>query len=655
MAGSLRIALAQLNLLVGDVAGQYSHACSRKRSARATAAAPSSCCSPSSRCRGYPPEDLLFHRGMRAQVEAALAELQREVDATAARGEPQPAVLIGYPEYVSTDSTGKAAPLIYNSALLVRAGVAPVNYRKSLLPNYRVFDEKRYFTAGDAAAVVDLHGVRVGLLICEDIWGPAPAAAARAAGAELLLVLNASPFERRKQREREAILAARLREVSLPAVYVNLIGGQDELVFDGNSFVMDAAGRVVMRAAAFEESLDVVTMVRDAKGAIVLDDGARVSIAPEHADEESVYRALVLGVRDYVNKHRFPGVVLGLSGGVDSALTLAIAVDALGADRVQVVMMPSRYTSQMSLDDAERQAARLGVAYNVISIEGMFAATLDALAEQFAGLAPDTTEENIQARIRGLLLMAISNKTGRMLLTTGNKSEMAVGYATLYGDMNGGFAPIKDCAKTLVYRLATLPQCARAGPRRVRRRSHSAAGPRARADGRAARQPEGHRLAAAVRGARRDARGVHRGRPVGRRDRRARLRSQRRRARARHGEAQRIQASAGAARRARQQPRVRSRLALPDHERLPPLRLHRRRVSRVSTPATTTSRGRPASRRGSSRNRPFRRSRRARRSRARDRNAPAPAMAFSTAGAPSYCSMTWRARRAAATQAPRSL
>jgi len=303
--------------------------------------------------------------------------------------------------------------------------------------------------------VVDLGGTRVGILVCEDVWDATPAQRARDAGAEVLMVLNASPFELHKQREREAILAARVREVALPAVYVNLVGGQDELVFDGNSFVMDAAGAIVMRCPAFEEALDTVGLTRDARGALVPQTKPGTApIAAEHSDEESVYRALVLGVRDYVNKHRFPGVILGLSGGVDSALTLAIAIDALGAHRVQVVMMPSRYTSQMSRDDAQAQAQRLGVSYSVISIEGVFAATREALAEQFKGLAPDTTEENLQARIRGLLLMALSNKTGRMLLTTGNKSETAVGYATLYGDMNGGFAPIKDCAKTLVYRLS---------------------------------------------------------------------------------------------------------------------------------------------------------------------------------------------------------
>jgi NAD+ synthase (glutamine-hydrolysing) len=450
--GKLRVALAQLNLLVGDVQGNLARVQAEMQ--RAGQRGAHLVVFPELTLCGYPPEDLLFHRGLRAQVEAALASLQQSIDAAAASGDPQPAVLIGYPEYVTTRPAHGESPLIYNSALLLRPGAAPVNYRKRLLPNYRVFDEKRYFAAGDTAAVVEIEGVRVGLLVCEDVWDSAPAGAARAAGAELLLVVNASPFELRKQRERESIMATRLREVSLPAVYVNLVGGQDELVFDGNSFVMDATGAVVMRAAAFEESLDVVAFGRADGGAVTPLTGHSESIAAEHADEESVYRALVLGVRDYVNKHRFPGVILGLSGGVDSALTLAIAVDALGAHRVQVVMMPSRYTSQMSRDDSEAQARRLGVAYSVISIEGVFAATLEALAEQFRGLQPDTTEENIQARIRGLLLMALSNKTGRMLLTTGNKSEMAVGYATLYGDMNGGFAPIKDCAKTLVYRLS---------------------------------------------------------------------------------------------------------------------------------------------------------------------------------------------------------
>ena len=300
----------------------------------------------------------------------------------------------------------------------------------------------------------EYNGLRVGLLICEDIWESEPARAAREAGAELLLVINASPYEQRKQRERERVLRLRVREVGLPLAYLNLVGGQDELVFDGRSVVLSGDGELVLRAKAFEESLCCVEFYRDGQQHVQVRALGEPQIAPELEPEESVYRALVLGVRDYVNKHKFPGVVMGLSGGIDSALTLAVAVDALGAERVQVVMMPSRYTSQMSRDDAQLQARTLGVAYSVITIEGMFGATLAALEEQFAGRAPDTTEENIQARCRGVLLMAISNKTGRMLLTTGNKSEMAVGYATLYGDMNGGFAPIKDCSKLLVYRLS---------------------------------------------------------------------------------------------------------------------------------------------------------------------------------------------------------
>ncbi|MCX7057703.1 MAG: NAD+ synthase, partial [Proteobacteria bacterium] len=270
------------------------------------------------------------------------------------------------------------------------------------------------------------------------------------AGAEALFVINASPFQMHKQRERESVAAERVRETGLPLVYLNLVGGQDELVFDGNSFVMAADGAVTQRLPAWREAEAIVELER-IDGRLV---PVPAEIAPELSEEASVYEALVLGVRDYVGKHHFPGVVMGLSGGVDSALTLAIAVDALGADRVQAVMMPSRYTSQMSLDDAKAQAQLLAVKYSVISIENMFEVTLAALTAEFEGRRPDITEENIQSRCRGVLLMAISNKTGSMLLTTGNKSEMAVGYATLYGDMAGGFAPIKDCSKLLVYRLS---------------------------------------------------------------------------------------------------------------------------------------------------------------------------------------------------------
>src|SRR5512139_3584812 len=443
MGSGLRVALAQLDLLVGDVRGNCARVRETARKAREQGA--DLVVFPELTLSGYPPEDLLFHRGLRIQVEQALAELERDVNDPASG---LPAILVGYPEY-----EGATGTRIFNSACLLAAGMVRHNYRKNCLPNYRVFDEKRYFEPGESATVVALAGVRLGLAICEDVWEPEPAQAALAAGAEVLLVINASPYEQRKQRERERVIRERITETGLPVVYVNLVGGQDELVFDGRSCVIDAAGNAVLRAPAFEEALVTVDLARDA-GVIVPRATAPDAVAAELAPEESVYKALVLGVRDYVNKHRFPGVVMGLSGGVDSALTMAIAVDALGPERVQVVMMPSRYTSQLSRDEAAAQARTQGVAYSVISIEGMFEATLDALKEQFAGRKPDATEENIQARCRGVLLMAISNKTGRMLLTTGNKSEMAVGYATLYGDMNGGFAPIKDCSKMLVYRLA---------------------------------------------------------------------------------------------------------------------------------------------------------------------------------------------------------
>jgi len=340
--------------------------------------------------------------------------------------------------------------VLFNSAAWIRDGRRIANYRKQRLPNYQVFDEKRYFTPGDSGVTVELGGIRVAPLICEDIWHADVASAARRAGADFVLVLNASPFQQRKQVERESNLSACARKDGIPFAYVNLVGGQDELVFDGCSFAVDAGGRVVHRAPAFEESLTTIDVVQAERGF----DLEPESLAPLPEREESVWRAIVLGVRDYVDKHRFEGVVIGLSGGVDSALVLALACDALGAARVQAVMMPSRFTSSISEKDAAAMARGLGIRYSVIPIEGMYQATLAALEREFRGRSPDATEENIQARCRGMLLMAISNKTGRMVLTTGNKSEMAVGYATLYGDMAGGYAPIKDCSKTLVWRLA---------------------------------------------------------------------------------------------------------------------------------------------------------------------------------------------------------
>ncbi len=431
----LRCVLAQLNMVVGDVDGNASRLVAAANEARDRLRADVVLC-PELAVSGYPPEDLLFHAGMRAQVASALDRLKREVHGVT--------LVAGYPEY-----TGAA---IHNSAIVIRNGAVIGNHRKACLPNYRVFDEKRYFTPGVEPTVIDLDGVRAGVLVCEDMWDPQPAARARAAGAQVLLAINASPYEVGKQLQREQIVARRrVAECGVPLVFVNLLGGQDELVFDGQSFAMDAAGEVTTRAPAFTAGLYPVDLQIDASGEPRPVPG---ELAALQSEEESVYGALVQGTRDYVEKHRFPGVVLGLSGGVDSALTLCIAVDALGAGRVHSVAMPSRYTSQMSKDDAALQAKWLNVKHSEISIEGMFEATLAALKQEFAGRAPDTAEENIQSRCRGVLLMGISNKTGRMLLTTGNKSEMAVGYATLYGDMAGGFAPIKDCNKLLVYRLA---------------------------------------------------------------------------------------------------------------------------------------------------------------------------------------------------------
>ena len=452
----LRCAMAQLNLVVGDVEGNTSRIIAAADWAREELRA-DVVMVPELAVSGYPPEDLLFHTGMRSQVARSIGRLKAEV-----RGIT---LIAGYPEYEGDH--------IFNSALVLRDGVVLANHRKACLPNYRVFDEKRYFTPGTTPTVIDLNGIKAGILVCEDVWAPEPAGQASGAGAQVLLVINASPYEVNKQRQRELDVAkARVAETGIPLAFVNLIGGQDELVFDGNSFVMDAHGQVVGRAPAFAEGIYPVDLIlgKDSKVHPAAGD-----ITALQGEEESVYGALVQGTRDYVNKHHFPGVVLGLSGGVDSALTLCIAVDALGAERVHSVAMPSRYTSQMSKDDAAEQASWLSVKHSEISIEGMFEATLAALKDEFAGRPADTAEENIQSRCRGVLLMGISNKTGRMLLTTGNKSEMAVGYATLYGDMAGGFAPIKDCSKLLVYRLCAWRNAqSRVIPARVIERPPSA-------------------------------------------------------------------------------------------------------------------------------------------------------------------------------------
>ena len=433
MASQVTLALAQVDLAVGDVVGNAAKITTYANRARDELQADLVVFPELSVC-GYPPEDLLFHSGLRANVEDAISNIRESVRGIA--------ILIGFPEY--------ADDVIYNTAVVFLDGEVLCHYRKQELPNYSVFDEERYFTAGKSAAVFTLNGIRIGLNICEDLWQRSPLQDSRAAGAECVIAINGSPYDINSQKNREAEVRARIADVRIPVVYVNMVGGQDELVFDGGSFALDADGEVAFRAPAFDEGLHRVTLLADAAG--VTPDGG--GIAATLPTEESVYKALVTGTRDYVGKHGFPGVLIGLSGGIDSALVLAIACDALGADRVRAIMMPFRFTSNMSQEDAAKQAATLGVRYDVIPIAPMYDASVAQLTSVFEGFEEDATEENIQARCRGLLLMAISNKTGCMLLTTGNKSETAVGYATLYGDMAGGFAPIKDCTKSLVYRLA---------------------------------------------------------------------------------------------------------------------------------------------------------------------------------------------------------
>ena len=441
----IKVALAQINATVGDLDGNALRILEAARQAHGAGA--QLLLAPELALCGYPPEDLLlrpaFMRACATTLEALAVELA---------GFKGLHVVVGHPHQfgdhgdVRTKST--AQPLRFNAASLLAGGRVVGTYCKRELPNYQVFDERRYFAsgrdAGQAPLVFDVGGVQVGVLICEDAWFDEPAQAAKAAGAQLLAVINASPFHVDKAEERETRMANRARAVNLPLLYVHLVGGQDEVVFDGASFAVDARGEIRMRAPSFDVALAYAEV-----------DGPRVSgsLHDLPAQEPQVWAALVMGVRDYLGKNGFPGAIIGLSGGVDSALVLAVAVDALGADKVRAVMMPSPYTADISWIDAREMAERLGVRYDEIAIAPMFDAFRTGLAGQFAGLAEDTAEENIQARIRGTLLMALSNKTGSIVLTTGNKSEMATGYCTLYGDMAGGFAVIKDVAKTLVYRL----------------------------------------------------------------------------------------------------------------------------------------------------------------------------------------------------------
>ncbi len=450
----MRVALAQCNAWVGDIDRNVAMILAAAQEARAAGA--DLLLTPELALCGYPPEDLLLREDFLQTCDEALQLLALQT--------PLP-VLLGHPQRIDAR--------LYNSASLLRGGQVEAVYHKHCLPNYAVFDELRYFTPGTQALVFDCAGITCGVAICEDVWcGSAVAEAALERGAELLLVLNASPYHRHKQGERESRLAALAMQTKLPICYVNLVGGQDELVFDGRSFVLDASGRLESRGPLCQSALLLTDFARGFQGLQVKSDAPPVESEDMVAE---VYAVLTLGIRDYVRKNHFPGVVLGLSGGVDSALTLAIAVDALGPEQVHALIMPSRYTAAMSVEDAVAEAESLGVSHDLLSIEPVFQAYLQELSPLFTGRGPDTTEENLQARVRAGLLMAYSNKFGHLLVTTGNKSEIAVGYATLYGDMAGGFAIIKDIPKTLVYRLARYRNALSAViPERVLSRAPSA-------------------------------------------------------------------------------------------------------------------------------------------------------------------------------------
>ncbi|MEN9543686.1 MAG: hypothetical protein RLZZ598_519 [Pseudomonadota bacterium] len=441
----LSLALLQFNAIVGDVEGNAERIVALARQAHADGARLA--VTPELALTGYPPEDLLLRPAFMHACEAAVDRI-----AAALADLDDLHLVLGHPQSLAEDlrTRSLAVQRRVNAATVVHRGARVGGYAKRELPNYQVFDERRYFIGGRDAGlgplVIEVQGVRVGLLVCEDAWFDEPGAAAKAAGAQALAVLNASPFHLGKAQEREARMAERARALGLPLACAHLVGGQDEIVFDGASFVVDARGVVQARAASFGEAMLAARIGTD--GSVAGD------VAALPGEEAQVWGALVTGVRDYLGKNGFPGALLGLSGGIDSALVLAIAVDALGAERVRTVMMPSRYTADISWIDAREMARRLGVRHDEIAIGPMFEAFRTSLAQEFAGLPEDATEENVQARVRGTLLMALSNKTGRIVLTTGNKSEMATGYCTLYGDMAGGFAVIKDVAKTLVFHLA---------------------------------------------------------------------------------------------------------------------------------------------------------------------------------------------------------
>ena len=451
----MRIAIGQINCTVGDLSGNARKILEYADRARALGA--DILLTPELSLCGYPPEDLLLREDFRSACDRALAELATRIKGIS--------VVVGHPH--------QAGGKLYNAASVLQDGGIAVVYHKFDLPNYTVFDEERYFESDDNPCVVEVNGVRIGVNICEDVWGPGgestsrvahgggvnvginicadvwePEAPkrARAAGAQVLLVLNASPFHINKLRTRHEVVRDRIAETGMSVVFCNLVGGQDELVFDGASFVIDASGKVTHQLPAFEEALALVE---------IGDQGPLAgAIIPEPDIDESIYKALCLGVRDYLGKNGFPGALLGLSGGIDSALTLCIAADAIGADKVHAVMMPSQFTAGISVEDSREMVKRLGVRYSEIAIKPMFDTFMTALGPHFGDRPFDATEENLQSRIRGTLLMALSNKHGSIVLTTGNKSEMSTGYATLYGDMAGGFAVLKDLTKKFVYRLA---------------------------------------------------------------------------------------------------------------------------------------------------------------------------------------------------------
>ncbi|EXI86966.1 MAG: Glutamine-dependent NAD(+) synthetase [Candidatus Accumulibacter sp. BA-94] len=536
---SARIAIAQINATVGDFSGNRARIVEFARRARQQNA--DLLLTPELALCGYPPEDLLLRDDFCSACESELQVLAGEL--------PDIAVLVGHPE----QRDGRR----YNAATLLSGGHRVATYHKQRLPSYEVFDEERYFDSGAAACILTLNGLRCGVNICADVWEAGAADLAREAGADVLLVLNASPYHIGKRERRTEVLRQRISSTGLPVVYANLAGGQDELVFDGGSFVLDSRGILRCQLPQFEEALGIVDFV----------DGEPqpTTIVAPPCQEAEIYQALVLGVRDYLGKNGFPGAIIGLSGGIDSALTLCVAVDALGADKVRAVMMPSPYTAELSLSEAREMVRLLGVRYDEIAIAPAMETLAGMLAGQFAGLPADTTEENLQARIRGMILMALSNKTGSLVLTTGNKSEMAVGYCTLYGDMAGGHG----------WRLRghqgyrqnpRLPHLALAQHLFARHpRTHH----QPPAVGRAEARPDRPGQPAALRGARRDRRSLHGEGPQPAPDHCPGICRRRRAARRPSAEDQRVQASPGAGRNPGHAARFWQGLAVSDHQPLP--------------------------------------------------------------------------------------